>query len=69
MKMNEVVNYIVGGLVVLVLVSVLAPIGLNAIHTANTTGFTTAETTIFSILGTLVLVGVLIGIIYMAIKK
>lgn len=67
--MENLVKYIVGGLVVLVLVSVLTPIGLNAIHSTNTTGWSSSETTIFGILGVLVLVGVLIGVIYMAIKN
>lgn len=67
--MENLVKYIVGGLVVLVLVSVLTPIGLEAIHATNTTGWSSSETTIFGILGVLVLVGVLIGVIYMAIKN
>lgn len=66
--MEHMVKYIIGALIVLVLVSVLTPIGINMIHNTSTTGWTSSESTVYSILGVLTLVGVLIGIVYMAIK-
>jgi uncharacterized membrane protein len=66
--MEKIVNYIVGGLVVLIVASVLLPIGLNQLHSANTTGWSSSETTIFTIFGVLIMVGILIGIVYAAVK-
>jgi hypothetical protein len=68
-QMEKIVNYIVGGLVVLIVAAVLLPIGLTQIHSVNTSGWTTTEVTIFSIFGVLILVGILIGIVYAAMKS
>ena len=67
--MDKMINYIVGGLVVLILASVLLPLGISQIHSANTTGWTSGEVTLFGILGTMVLIGAVVGIIYMATKN
>jgi hypothetical protein len=66
--MEKMIQYIVGGLVVLVLAAVLLPLGISQIHSANTTGWSSGEVTLFGILGTMVLIGVVIGIIFMATK-
>lgn len=67
-NMEKMINYIVGGLVVLVLASVLLPLGLSQLHSANTTGWTNGEITLFGILGVMVLIGCVIGVIFMATK-
>lgn len=67
--MNDVIMYIVGGLVVMIVASALVPTALTAFHGANTTGWTTSEIAIFSVLGVLFVVGLLIGIVYMALRK
>lgn len=41
--MNNVVYYLIGALVVMVLVSALLPSVLQSFHNTNTTGWTTAE--------------------------
>jgi hypothetical protein len=67
--MEGLIIYIVGALIILVLAAALVPVGLTSIHNANTTGWTSSETAIFGIFGVIVLVGVLVGIVYMALKK
>jgi hypothetical protein len=67
--MDKIVNYVIGALVVMLLAAVLLPIGLTAMHDANTTGWTSSETTLFSIIGVMILVGVVVGVIYMATKN
>jgi hypothetical protein len=67
--MEKMVNYIVGALVVLVLGAVLLPLGINQMHAANTSGWTSGEITLFSIISIMVLIGVVVGVIYMATKN
>jgi hypothetical protein len=67
--MKNVVMYIVGALVVMIVAASIIPTALQAFHNANTTGFTSGELAIYSVFGILVLVGVLVGIVYMAIGK
>jgi len=67
--MDKIVNYIVGALVVLLMAAILLPIGLDFVHSANTTGWSTTEVTIFSTFSVLILVGVIIAIIAMAMKS
>lgn len=67
--MNSVIMYVVGGLVVMVIAAALVPTALQQFHNANTTGFTSGELAIFNILGVIMMIGLLIGLVYMAIKK
>lgn len=67
--MNEVIMYIVGALVVMVVAAALIPTALQSFHGANTSTFTAGELAIFNTLGILLLVGVVIGIVYMALKQ
>lgn len=68
-KGNALIGYIVGALVVLLVASAILPTALTAFHDTNTTGWSSGETSLYSVVGILVLVGVVIGIISMAIKK
>ena len=60
---------IVSGLVVFILAAALVPTAMYAVKNANTTGWSSSETTVFGTFGILFLVGILMGIIYLFVKK
>jgi hypothetical protein len=67
--MDKIIMYVVGALVICVLAGALLPTALTSLHSANTTGWTSGEVAIFGVIGVIILVGIVIGIVYMALKK
>ena len=67
--MDKMVTAIVGGLVVFILAAALVPTAITAIKGANTTGWSTAEVAIWGTLGVFFLIGILLGVVYMFIKR
>lgn len=67
--MNAIVMSIVGALVAFVIMAALMPTILGTFHGTNTTGWTTSEIAVFAVFGILFVVGLLIMIVKLFLKK
>lgn len=63
---KNITGYIVGALIAMLLVSALVGSIMASFHGTNTTGWSTAEISVFAVLGILVLIGLLYGFIKLA---
>jgi len=57
------INTIIGSVIALVVVGALATVGITSINDANTTGWTTTQITIFGLVATFFVIGLLIAFI------
>lgn len=67
--MNAIIMTIVGALVSFVIMAALLPTILSTFHGTNTTGWTTSEVAVFAVFGILFVVGLLILIVKLFLKK
>jgi hypothetical protein len=61
MTSKKVINLVI----VLILIGVLAPVGISAVFNANTDGWDSTTVLVFKLIGTLSVVGLAVGSVYM----